>query len=195
MLFIQDWQNDQLIQTHREIIGRNSPLDPQFLLTWVHIQNRNKYIHCSDIDKEEEFKTNLRFKADRSVSKLWLILSHTHLLSTYYTRSWINRWTRQILSNGAYYLRQRGEKAGSRQFLRNCYVFGILHISLWGPELHSVSRGGSYSPTHTEPACVSFFLSSISRPLCLPLRLALETMVGDKFWLEEGDLASGLCAS
>ena len=33
MLFIQDWQNDQLIQTHRKIIGRNSPLDPQFLLT------------------------------------------------------------------------------------------------------------------------------------------------------------------
>ena len=37
-----------------------------------------------DIDKEKEFKTNLRFKAGRSVSKLWLILSHTHLLSTYY---------------------------------------------------------------------------------------------------------------
>lgn len=29
---LQGWQNDQLIQTHRKIIGRNSPLDPQFLL-------------------------------------------------------------------------------------------------------------------------------------------------------------------
>lgn len=84
MPFIQGWQNDQLIQTHRKIIGRNLPLDPLFLLPWVHIQNRNKYIHYSDIDKEKEFKTNLRFKAGRSVSKLWLILSHTHLLSTYY---------------------------------------------------------------------------------------------------------------
>ena len=31
MLFIQDWQNDQLIQTHRKITGRN-PLTHNFYL-------------------------------------------------------------------------------------------------------------------------------------------------------------------
>ena len=41
----------------------SSPIVPQQELPEEIIQNGNKYIHCSDIDKEEKLKANIGFNA------------------------------------------------------------------------------------------------------------------------------------
>lgn len=94
----------------------------------------------------------------------------------------IQRWARQnpciaLQCNGMYYMRWRGEKAGSN-LLRNYYVFGILHrwshLILWSPESLSDKLGtDGKKPTergHTVPlygALLHFvMLLSLFHPWC-----------------------------